>query len=40
MYYCENRVDLLHVEAVLAMRIRNGKSVSTHDIENDVRSPG
>ena len=39
----KNRVDLLHVNAVLAMCIRNGKSVTvlTHgiddDVDNDVR---
>ena len=39
----KNIVDLLHVCAALAMCIRNGKSVSTHDIDdnvdNDVRGP-
>ena len=39
--YCEHRVDLLHVKTALAMCIRNGKSVSRHniDVDNDVQGP-
>ena len=32
----KHRVHLLHVKAALAMCFRNGKSVSSHDIDNDV----
>ena len=36
-------MDLLHVNAALAMCIRNGKSVLTNnidgDVDNDVRGP-